>query len=83
VFAGFFASQPFRFEPYDLLTNIVKARRPSEARVEADSQEKRPGGSGSLLSYDTPEGAKQLSARCLLLTVPTYVAADLLKPYSV
>ncbi|CAI7787963.1 unnamed protein product [Closterium sp. NIES-53] len=83
VFAGFFASQPFRFEPYDLLTNIVKARRLSEARVEADSQEKRPGGSGSLLSYDTPEGAKQLSARCLLLTVPTYVAADLLKPYSV
>ncbi|CAI7921769.1 unnamed protein product [Closterium sp. NIES-54] len=59
------------------------ARRLSEARVEADSQEKRPGGSGSLLSYDTPEGAKQLSARCLLLTVPTYVAADLLKPYSV
>ncbi|CAI5525648.1 unnamed protein product [Closterium sp. Naga37s-1] len=83
VFAGFFASQPFRFEPYDLLTNIVKARRLSEARVEADSQEKRPGGSGSLLSYDTPEGAKQLSAHCLLLTVPTYVAADLLKPYSV
>ncbi|CAI5521644.1 unnamed protein product [Closterium sp. Naga37s-1] len=26
VFAGFFASQPFRFEPYDLLTNIVKVR---------------------------------------------------------
>ncbi|CAI5977480.1 unnamed protein product [Closterium sp. NIES-64] len=24
VFAGFFAPQPFRFEPYDLLTNIVK-----------------------------------------------------------
>ncbi|CAI6008303.1 unnamed protein product [Closterium sp. NIES-65] len=59
------------------------ARRPSEARVEADSQEKRPGGSSFLLSYDTPEGAKQLSARYLLLTVPTYVAADLLKPYSV
>ncbi|CAI5485626.1 unnamed protein product [Closterium sp. Naga37s-1] len=44
--------------------------------------EKRPGGSGFLLSYDTPEGAKQLSARSLLLTVPSYVAADLLKPYS-
>ncbi|CAI5952958.1 unnamed protein product [Closterium sp. NIES-64] len=26
VFAGFFAPQPFRFEPYDLLTNIVKVR---------------------------------------------------------
>ncbi|CAI5519782.1 unnamed protein product [Closterium sp. Naga37s-1] len=24
--SGFFASQPFRFEPYDLLTNIVKVR---------------------------------------------------------
>ncbi|CAI7795808.1 unnamed protein product [Closterium sp. NIES-54] len=44
--------------------------------------EKRPGGSSFLLSYDTPEGAKKLSARSLLLTVPSYVAADLLKPYS-
>ncbi|CAI5462605.1 unnamed protein product [Closterium sp. Yama58-4] len=44
--------------------------------------EKRPGGSGFLLSYNTPEGAKQLPARSLLLTVPSYVAADLLKPYS-
>ncbi|GJP36109.1 hypothetical protein CLOM_g20634 [Closterium sp. NIES-68] len=44
--------------------------------------EKQPGGSGFLLSYDTPEGAKKLAARSLLLTVPSYIAADLLKPYS-
>ncbi len=31
------------------------------------------------LTYDTPDGQKTLKARCVALTVPAYVAADLLQ----
>jgi protoporphyrinogen/coproporphyrinogen III oxidase len=34
------------------------------------------------LKYDTPEGSKELRARTVALTVPSYVAADLIRPVS-
>ena len=34
------------------------------------------------LSYNTPDGPKEIRARTVALTVPSYVAADLIKPVS-
>lgn len=34
------------------------------------------------LTYDTPEGKQQVRARTVAMTVPSYVAADLLRPVS-
>ena len=49
------------------------------------SVSKLQGGSeqGFLLTYDTPAGEKQLKACTVLLTVPAYTAADMLKSISV
>jgi len=38
---------------------------------------------GYTLTYETPEGTKTVGARSLVLTVPSYVAKDILRPLSV
>jgi hypothetical protein len=38
---------------------------------------------GYTLTYETPEGTKTVNARSLVLTVPAYVAKEILRPLSV
>ena len=40
-------------------------------------------GSGYKLIYKTPEGVKAVLAKSVLLTVPSYVASNILRPLSV
>lgn len=40
-------------------------------------------GAGYTLTYETPEGTKTVKARSLVLTVPAYVAKEILRPLSV
>lgn len=38
---------------------------------------------GYTLTYDTPDGTETVKARSLVLTVPAYVAKEILRPLSV
>lgn len=38
---------------------------------------------GYALTYETPEGTKTVQARSLVLTVPAYIAKEILRPLSV
>ncbi|CAI5497499.1 unnamed protein product [Closterium sp. Naga37s-1] len=40
-------------------------------------------GGGAVLTYDTPRGTTRVAARSVLLTVPAYVAADVIRAFSV
>ncbi|CAI5530600.1 unnamed protein product [Closterium sp. Naga37s-1] len=39
-------------------------------------------GRGAVLTYDTPRGTTRVAARSVLLTVPAYVAADVIRAFS-
>ncbi|CAA7398615.1 unnamed protein product [Spirodela intermedia] len=39
-------------------------------------------GKGYVLTYDTPEGVVSVAADCVVLTVPSYIASNLLRPLS-
>jgi oxygen-dependent protoporphyrinogen oxidase len=41
------------------------------------------GGGGYTLTYETPEGTITVGTKALVLTVPSYVASDILQPLSV
>ncbi|CAN6467098.1 unnamed protein product [Victoria cruziana] len=40
-------------------------------------------GSGYILSYETPNGPTSIQTKCVILTVPSYVASGILRPLSV
>eukprot|EP00899_Mesostigma_viride_P013804 jgi/Mesvir1/22424/Mv17900-RA.1 len=45
-----------------------------------DKIEKAPGGKGYVLTYSTPSGPATVNAKTVILTTPSYVAAELLRP---
>lgn len=38
---------------------------------------------GYLLAYETPEGVVSVQAKSVIMTIPSYVASDILRPLSV
>ncbi|CAI5504203.1 unnamed protein product [Closterium sp. Naga37s-1] len=65
------------------LTRAMADRLGSRMRVgwRLVGMQQRPGG-GAVLTYDTPRGTTRVAARSVLLTVPAYVAADVIRAFS-
>lgn len=40
-------------------------------------------GKGYVLAYETPEGIVSVQAKSVIMTIPSYVASDILRPLSV
>ncbi|CAI7856798.1 unnamed protein product [Closterium sp. NIES-53] len=65
------------------LTRAMADRLGSRVRVgwRLVGMQQRAGG-GAVLTYDTPHGTTRVAARSVLLTVPAYVAADVIRSFS-
>uniref|UniRef100_A0A1D1XKI6 Protoporphyrinogen oxidase n=1 Tax=Anthurium amnicola TaxID=1678845 RepID=A0A1D1XKI6_9ARAE len=66
-----------------MLPNAISSRLGSKVKLSWKlSSIQKLESEGYMLQYDTPEGLMSILARCVVLTVPSYVASNLLRPLS-